>query len=101
MQRTTRPPLFSFFDIVQVVDVDGRLLEIDRKFGVILGMSQTEDGAWGYAVDIYEDQACTDRVDGWDISEGDLVATGRRAAEDRIYGGETVKVSTKGDLPSE
>jgi hypothetical protein len=97
MQSVKTPPLFNFFDVVQIVDTSGELSKVDRKFGVVLGMSQADDGQWGYAVDVYEDGNCTVRIDGWDISQDNLVATGRRVSEDHIYGSETIRVSPDGE----
>jgi hypothetical protein len=89
-------PLFSFFEIVQIVSTKDSLADIDRKFGVVLGMSKNENGEWGYAVDVYEDIACTDRIDGWDIDEAHLVKTGRTMNPDDIYDGSTIHVSSDG-----
>ena len=98
MGKPGKPPLFDFYDVVQVVDVDGGIEEIDRKFGIILGMAQQEDGSWSYAVDVYADLECNERIDGWSVAEENLTATGRHVSEDHVYGGETVKVSPDGDL---
>lgn len=95
MSASIRPPLFDYFDVIRVIDIDGSLPDIDRRFGVVLGKSQTESGRWIYAIDVYSDLACTDRIDGWCIPENSLVATGHKVSRDHVYGGQSVKLPTE------
>jgi hypothetical protein len=92
MSSIAKPPLFNYYDIVKLVNVDGDLEEIDRNFGIVLGMSQDSEFRWWYSVDVYSDASCKNRVDGWSVSEINLAATGRRVSDSFIYGGESIKL---------
>lgn len=43
MSSIAKPPLFNFYDIVKLVNVDGKIEEIDRNFGIVLGMVQDSE----------------------------------------------------------
>lgn len=97
MSDPSRPPLFDFFDVVRVVDTDGEVAEIDRAYGIILGMAQTDSGLWTYAVDVYSDEKLTDRLDGYSVDETHLTATGRSVPSEFVYPGDSIRVSKDGE----
>lgn len=60
---------FDFYEIVKVVSPEIIYSEIYGLEGVIMGMSQNDDGSWGYAVSVNEIA--------WDVNEEYLVKTGK------------------------
>lgn len=80
-------PLFQFYEVVKVVSENSTLREINGMTGTILGMAQNDNGEWGYGVQILETN------ENWDISESDLVATGKHMKREDFYDGTSVKVT--------
>ena len=78
-------PLFDFFEVVKI-----KPELIDSKnaaaTGVVLGRSMSDSGEWGYAVHVYE------KEEGWDISESDLIPTGKFVDRSEFYTGDVIKV---------
>ena len=75
---------FNFYEVIKILDLDKDLKEIHGLEGTVLGMSQDDDGAWGYAVSVKNE--C------WDISETNMVSTGKFSKREDFYPGDTVKV---------
>lgn len=78
--------IFVFFEVVKVRAARAALEAIDGREGAILGMAQSEDGSWTYAVHIL------DLDESWSIGESELVATGRTMTRQDFYGGEVLSV---------
>jgi hypothetical protein len=88
--------IFRIFDVVQVVAADAGLMEIDRKFGIILGSSKDNDGVYHYSVSIYGDDNLTAMIDNYFLHESSLVYTGRSVSSDFVYGGTKIAVTKNG-----
>ncbi len=67
-------------------------------FGVVNGMSFTEEHGWSYAVSVFRDARCSDWVDGWTIDEKQLVKTGRSMSESELMSGMSLSVSQDGEI---
>lgn len=78
-------PQYQFYEVVRVGPncLHPQLVELE---GVILGMSQEDSGAWGYAIMLRPSGVC------WDIHETDLESTGKMESRESIYDGTTVHV---------
>ena len=95
---TASIPLFNFYEIVRVASNLAEHSEINMKFGVVLGMSENQDGDWIYSIEVCNDTAYSDPNDSWSIAEPFLAKTGRNIDPDTIYSGESIKVSPSGNL---
>lgn len=72
-------PRFQFYETVRVASDDPELAEIRGERGAILGMSEHDDGTFGYAVFIFRDEMC------WDLAESELEATGVFGRREDFY----------------
>ena len=79
-------PRFQFYEIVRVASSDPELTEIHGERGAILGVSENDNGTFGYAVFIYRDEIC------WDLAEGELEATGEFSRREEFYDGTSIRV---------
>ena len=79
-------PRFQFYEIVRVASSDPELTEIHVERGAILGVSENDNGTFGYAVFIYRDEIC------WDLAEGELEATGVFSRREEFYDGTSIRV---------
>ena len=61
---------FHWYERVTVASNDSAKTTVNGKLGSILGMAQGDNGAWSYAVFIYDDRQV------WTCSDGELVSTG-------------------------
>lgn len=91
--------MLALYDIVQIVDLDGTYREIDRLFGVVLGVSEADDGyERSYMIDVHTDVSCKNRVDGWCVTETCLAQTGRTAERSAFETGTSLRVSKDGQV---
>lgn len=77
---------FQFYEVVRVSESYSRFKDLIGLEGTILGMAESKEGRWGYAVLLYE------LGETWDIAEDDLEPTGRMDARDRLYDGTKASV---------
>ncbi|ETX06705.1 Imm31 family immunity protein [Candidatus Entotheonella palauensis] len=80
------PAKFQFYEVVKVVSAKPELSEISGLTGVIMGMSENEDGHFGYAVSIF------DVDEGWCAMEEDLISMGTYMRREDFYDGSSVRV---------
>ena len=77
---------FEFYEVVRVESCIPKYQEVNGHEGVVLGMAQSEDQSWSYAVQIFQPE------DGWDIPESELISTGRVMKRENLYPGNSVRV---------
>ncbi|HEU5012187.1 MAG TPA: Imm31 family immunity protein [Roseiflexaceae bacterium] len=86
-------PRYQFYEVVRVGPTCPHTQLVGLE-GVILGMSQEDSGAWGYAVMLRISGTC------WDLRETDLEFTGVMESRASIYDGTKITVRidpTSGD----
>ncbi|WP_197999428.1 Imm31 family immunity protein [Gimesia chilikensis] len=85
---STKKNQFQFYEVVVVeAGSDQSLRGISGEEGAILGMSQDEEtGCWGYAVSLFSTQET------WDVSESQLIKTGRMKQRSDFYSGDSIRV---------
>ena len=80
---------FEFYEKVKISSNNPVFQEIEGITGVVLGMAQSEDKSWGYAVGFPGHY-------GWDVEEENLVSTGEFVSKEDYdadhYTGESIKV---------
>jgi hypothetical protein len=79
-------PKYQFYEIVRV-GKHCRHRQLIGREGAILGMSQNEQGIWGYAVALQPSGEC------WDLVEDNLESTGRMERRETFYDGTSVTVT--------
>ncbi|MEM8980017.1 MAG: Imm31 family immunity protein [Pseudomonadota bacterium] len=98
MPKRKPSPLFDFYEIAQIVSNHEEHAEIDRRYGVIGGMSYSSEFGWSYGVSVFSDPACTNWIDGWVIEEQHLVKTGRTTSEAEFMSGYSIRVTQDGQI---
>ena len=79
-------PRFQFYEIVRVASSQPELAEIHGERGAILGMSEDDQGTFGYAVFIYRDEIC------WSLTEDELEETGEFSRREEFYDDTSIRV---------
>lgn len=79
---------FTFYEVVRVRPHSSVPWLLWYTEGVVVGMSQCQNGSWGYAVMLLQDRGCC-----WDINERFLEACGRHMNRGDIYDGASVIVA--------
>jgi Immunity protein 31 len=79
-------PKYQFYEVVRI-SKQVKHQHLVGLEGAVLGMSQNEQGQWGYAVTLYETGQC------WDLSEEDLEPTGRMDKRETFYDGTSIIVT--------
>ena len=69
-----------------------RKASIDGKLGAVLGKAQGDDERWSYGVFVYDEREV------WSCWEDELVPTGEFDRRESVYGGESIRVSKRGEL---
>jgi Immunity protein 31 len=77
---------FNFYEVVKVVSPASSLQTINGLEGIVLGMSVNEQGAWGYAVYI------SNQEETWDVMETELQATGIFQTPADFYDGSSLQL---------
>ena len=80
------PAKFKFYEVVEISSDRPALREVDGKRGAILGMAENDDGSWGYAVCIFDEEI------GYDVSEEELLTTGEMMKREDFYDGENITI---------
>ncbi len=80
------PAKFQFYEVVKVVSDKPQLSEIWDLTGVIMGISENEEGYFGYAVSIFH------VVESWFVMEEDLVSTGQYMRDEDFHDGSSIRV---------
>ena len=83
---------FDWYERVRVATPDPAKAGIDGKLGAVVGKAQADDGSWSYGVFVYDEQVV------WSCSEDELASTGEFDRRDSHYGGESIRVSLRGEL---
>jgi hypothetical protein len=80
----------SQFDFYEIVKVKETLLTIKNGInglkGAVLGMAESEEGKWFYAVNLYG------KDEGWDLPEECLESTGEFTSREEFYDGSSIHV---------
>ncbi len=82
-------PAFAFYDVVEVIGGRRNIASLVGRRGAVLGMAQSDDGQWSYAVQMLDDG------DGWTIPEAELKATGEAMCREDFYDGSSIKVEVR------
>lgn len=77
---------FQFYEIVRVAVAPENHAHVYDMEGAILGRAQDDNGAWTYAVHLY------DLGSVWNFKEEMLQPTGRMDKRETFYSGEHIKV---------
>jgi Immunity protein 31 len=83
---------FDWYERVRVATPDSAKAAIDGKLGAVVGKAQADDGRWSYGVFVYEEQVV------WSCWEDELICTGEFDRRESHYGGESIRVSPRGEL---
>jgi|LakMenE01Jun11ns_1017448.scaffolds.fasta_scaffold7617136_1 hypothetical protein len=83
---------YDFYEIVKINSDKPSLGKVNGLFGVIRGISQSEENPeiFAYAVDVLTSTGTV--KDGWFIFEEDLQPTGKKADPKKFKTGESVRV---------
>lgn len=86
------PNRYCFYEVV-LVEADAPVREdLKGSAGIIVGMSEDDNGCWEYAVQLPKhDNEC------WQIAEGFLKATGKRVNREDLYNGDSELVRVDPD----
>jgi len=84
--KGTRQSPFIFYEKVVVESKDPKKSKINGKLAAIMGMSQSDDGEWGYAIHVYGED------EGWDAMSHELRPTGEFDRRETFYSGESIQV---------
>jgi hypothetical protein len=77
---------FNFYEVVKVVSTVPALQTISGLEGTVLGMSANEQGSWGYAVYI------PNQEETWDVMETELQTTGVFQTPADFYDGSSLQL---------
>jgi hypothetical protein len=83
---------FDWYERVRVASADPAKAAISGQLGAVVGKAQDEDGRWSYGVFVYERR----RV--WSCREDELVSAGEFDRRESFFGGESIRVSRRGEL---
>lgn len=86
MNNKLRDNKFGFYEVVEICSDKKNLQSINGKLGTILGMTQNDDGPWGYAVTL------DDAEEGWDIKEEVLISKGIFRKREDFYDADSITV---------
>jgi hypothetical protein len=83
----TNSSKFDFYEVVEILEPEVMPTRLWHTKGVVMGMSQSENGAWEYAISVFEDQRET-----WQLEEEFLKTTGKRMSREDFYDGSFVRI---------
>jgi hypothetical protein len=83
---------FGWYEKVMVNSGDPAKNSINGKLGAVLGKAQSDDGRWSYAVSIYDSGIV------WSCCDDELISTGEFDTRESFYGGDTVRVNSRGEI---
>lgn len=82
---------FKYNELVKIVSSNPLHKDLRNTLGTINGMSQGDDGSWGYTVFLEFNQ------ENWCFEENELESTGKFVSSDHNMAGESIKVIVNPD----